>query len=92
MEPALKRPVVEDITKGGDAESTFRFMPAITRPPSWTGLTGRIQSDIDEALALHSPGELKNVDVYVCGLEEMVEDVRRELNRRGFDRKQIIYE
>lgn len=72
---------------------TFRFMPTITRPtPFWTGLTGRVQSHIDEALALHSPGELKNVDVYVCGLREMVEDVRQELKHRGFDRKQIIYE
>jgi CDP-4-dehydro-6-deoxyglucose reductase len=35
---------------------------------------------------------MANVDVYVCGLKEMVEEVRQELNRRGFDRQQIIYE
>jgi CDP-4-dehydro-6-deoxyglucose reductase len=28
----------------------------------------------------------------VCGLKEMVDDVRQELKRRGFHRKQIIYE
>jgi CDP-4-dehydro-6-deoxyglucose reductase len=31
-------------------------------------------------------------DVYICGLKEMVDDVRAELKKRGFDRKQIIYE
>lgn len=72
---------------------TFRFMPTLTRPPeSWTGLTGRVQQHLDEALDLHVPEEMFNVDVYICGLKEMVDDVRRELKKRGFDRKQIIYE
>ena len=72
---------------------TFRFMPTITRPTdSWTGRTGRVQAHLDEALALHTPEEIVNVDAYVCGLKEMVDEVRQELKRRGFDRKQIIYE
>jgi CDP-4-dehydro-6-deoxyglucose reductase len=71
----------------------FRFMPTVTRPTeSWTGLTGRIQAHLDEALALRSPEEMVNVDVYICGLKEMVDSVRKELKQRGFDRKQIIYE
>jgi ferredoxin-NADP reductase len=72
---------------------TFRFLPTVTRPGRyWTGRTGRVQAHLDEALALHIPEEIVNVDVYVCGLKEMVDDVRRELKQRGFDRKQIIYE
>jgi len=71
----------------------FRFMPTITRPSeTWTGLTGRAQSHIDEALAVASPEELRTMDIYVCGLKEMVDDVRKELRERGFDRKHIIYE
>ena len=31
-------------------------------------------------------------DVYICGLKEMVDDVRALLKQKGFDRKQIIYE
>jgi CDP-4-dehydro-6-deoxyglucose reductase len=72
---------------------TFRFIPTVTRPSeSWRGRTGRVQKHIDEALAIRTPEELATTDVYICGLREMVDDVRRELKERGFDRKQIIYE
>ena len=71
----------------------FRFIPTVTRPTeAWKGRTGRVQSHLDEALALRMPEELATTDVYICGLKEMVDDVRRELKQRGFDRKQIIYE
>jgi ferredoxin-NADP reductase len=72
---------------------SFRFLPTITRPTAgWNGRTGRVQQHLDEALALHTPIEISNVDVYICGLKEMVDDVRKDLKQRGFDRKQIIYE
>jgi CDP-4-dehydro-6-deoxyglucose reductase len=72
---------------------TFRFLPTITRPSDgWTGRTGRVQAHLDEALAIQSFEDQSTIDVYVCGLKEMVDDVRRELKARGFDRKQIIYE
>jgi CDP-4-dehydro-6-deoxyglucose reductase len=32
------------------------------------------------------------LDVYLCGLKAMVDDVRARLKARGFDRKQIRYE
>jgi len=72
---------------------SFRFIPTITRPSSvWKGKTGRVQAHLDEALALQSYEDQSTIDIYVCGLKEMVDDVRAELKRRGFDRKQIIYE
>ena len=72
---------------------TFRFLPTVTRPTErWTGRTGRVQTHLDEALALHEPEEISNVDVYICGMPEMVDDVRKQLKQRGFDRRQIIYE
>ncbi len=72
---------------------TFHFMPTVTRPTeTWRGRAGRVHAHIDEALALHTPDEIANVDVYICGLKEMVDEVRKDLKARGFDRKQIIYE
>jgi len=72
---------------------SFRFIPTITRPTeSWNGRTGRVHAHLDEALGLRTPDELITVDVYICGLKEMVDDVRQELKKRGFDRKQIIFE
>jgi ferredoxin-NADP reductase len=66
----------------------FRFWPTLSRPePSWTGRTGHVQQHLAEAI-----GERRDVDVYICGLKAMVDDVRVMLKGMGFDRKQIIYE
>jgi len=66
----------------------FRFWPTVTRPDaSWTGRMGRVQPHLFEAL-----GESRDFHVYICGLKEMVDDVRAKLKELGFDRKQIIYE
>ena len=67
---------------------TFDYRPTLTRPPeNWTGRTGRVQQHVLEAL-----GERRDVDVYICGLREMVDDVRLKLKEAGLDRKRIIYE
>lgn len=66
----------------------FRFLPTLSRPePSWTGRTGHVQAHLKEAI-----GERRDVDVYICGLKAMVDDVRAMLKGMGFDRKQIVYE
>jgi NAD(P)H-flavin reductase len=66
----------------------FRFWPTLTRPgPQWTGRVGRVQAHVAEAV-----GERRDIDVYLCGLREMVDDLRQILKNMGFDRKQIRYE
>lgn len=66
----------------------FRYQPTLTRPPDhWTGRVGRVQQPAIETL-----GERRDVDVYICGLREMVDDVRLKLKEIGVDRKRIIYE
>ncbi|HTB20105.1 MAG TPA: FAD-binding oxidoreductase [Bryobacteraceae bacterium] len=71
----------------------FRFWPTLSRPvPSqgssaWTGRTGHVQAHLLEAI-----GERRDVDIYICGLKAMVDDVRAILKGLGFDRKQIIFE
>ncbi len=73
------------------ANESFRYMPTLTRPDeTWQGRTGRVQTHLDDALGVSL--NIPETDVYICGLKEMVDDVRTELKRRGFDRKQIIYE
>jgi CDP-4-dehydro-6-deoxyglucose reductase len=72
---------------------TFRFLPTITRPNTdWKGRTGRVQAHLEEALAMHEYEDASTTDVYICGMPEMVDEVRKLLKGRGFDRKQIIYE
>lgn len=66
----------------------FRFWPTVTRPDDqWKGRTGRVQPHLLEALDGRTEGH-----VYICGLKEMVDDVRAKLKGMGFDRKQIVYE
>jgi ferredoxin-NADP reductase len=66
----------------------FRFWPTLSRPEAgWTGRTGHVQQHLLEAI-----GERRDLDVYICGLKLMVDDVRARLKELGFDRKHIIYE
>jgi len=66
----------------------FRFLPTLTRPgPGWTGLTGRVQTHLTTVL-----GQRRDLDVFLCGMRAMVDDLRRILKEMGFDRKQIRYE
>jgi CDP-4-dehydro-6-deoxyglucose reductase len=63
-------------------------MPTLSRPTeSWTGRSGHVQAHLQEAI-----GERRDVDVFLCGLKLMVDDVRNTLKEMGFDRKQILFE
>jgi len=66
----------------------FHFRPTLSRPePGWKGRTGHVQKHLLEAI-----GSRRDLDVYICGLKLMVDDVRALLKSLGFDRKQIIFE
>jgi len=68
--------------------SNFHFLPTLSRAePSWRGRTGHVQLHLFEAI-----GDRGDLDVYICGLKAMVDDVRAILKGMGFDRKQIIFE
>jgi ferredoxin-NADP reductase len=67
----------------------FHFLPTLSRAPeNWPGERGRVQ----EHLRSHFAGR-RDLDVYICGLKAMVDDVRRILKEEfGLDRRQIHYE
>jgi len=66
----------------------FRFLPTLSRPTeSWAGRSGHVQAHLAEAI-----GERRDVDVFLCGLKLMVDDVRNILKEKGFERKQILFE
>ena len=71
-----------------EAHPNFTYQPTLTRPEAdWAGATGRVQP-----LVLTTAGERRDIDVYICGMREMVDDLRAQLKALGFDRKRIIYE
>lgn len=84
-ESLLYREEFEDLER---TRPGFRFLPTITRPSGdWSGLTGRVQAHLDDVLASRT-----DVDVYVCGLRAMVDEVRSLLAARGFEKSRIIFE
>jgi CDP-4-dehydro-6-deoxyglucose reductase len=78
----------DDFETLAQQHSNFRFLPTLSRPESsWTGRTGHVQIHLLEVI-----GDRRDLDVYICGLKAMVDDVRAILKSLGFDRKQIIFE
>lgn len=70
------------------AHEHFRFWPTLTQPGTdWNGRSGRVQAHLEAAL-----GGRRDLDVLLCGLRPMVDDMRRILKEMGFDRKQVRYE
>jgi len=66
----------------------FRYWPTLSRPgAAWQGRTGHVQAHLDEAL-----GGRRDINVFICGLKAMVDDVRSILKAEGFDRKRVTYE
>lgn len=78
----------DELTALAETHPNFDYRPTLTRPPEhWAGRTGRVQQHTLEAL-----GDRRDVDVYICGLREMVDDMRSKLKEIGLDRKRLIYE
>lgn len=70
------------------AHANFHFWPTLSRGPAdWQGRRGYVQEHTEELVA-----ERPDLDVYLCGLKAMVDDMRARLKARGLDRKQIRYE
>lgn len=68
--------------------ANFDFRPTLSRPgENWRGRTGHVQQHVLEVL-----GERRDVNIYICGMKAMVDDMRQQVKALGLDRKQIIYE
>jgi NAD(P)H-flavin reductase len=68
--------------------ANFTFIPTLSRPdPSWTGRTGHVQNHVMQVL-----GERRDMDVYICGMKQMVDEMRARLKEAGLERQRIIFE
>jgi CDP-4-dehydro-6-deoxyglucose reductase len=41
---------------------------------------------------LEAVGDRRDMQVYMCGMKAMVDQLRQQLKALGFDRKQIVFE
>src|SRR5881409_2518390 len=69
------------IEKWGREHSNFHFYPTISRPetPDWKGRVGYVQKVIENDI-----NDYGNKQVFICGLHDMVEDVKNLCQRLGF--------
>lgn len=66
----------------------FRYVMTLSRPPEgWQGAAGYVQDHVRTIV-----GDRKNMEAYICGLNNMVSANRQLLKELGWDRHQIIYE
>lgn len=85
QESLLYREELEQLER---THPNFRFLPTLSRPAEdWPGRRGRVQLHLKEVL-----DQSHDVDVYICGLKDMVGDVRQKLAEMGLDRRRIFYE
>lgn len=69
-------------------QPNFHFWPTLSRAPAdWRGRCGYVQTQVEPLVS-----ERPDLDLYICGLKAMVDDLRQRLKARGLDRKQIRYE
>ena len=69
------------LEKWAREHSNFHFYPTISRPetPEWKGRVGYVQKILENELTDHGDKQ-----VFICGLHDMVEDVRNLCVRLGF--------
>ncbi len=67
----------------------FHYIPTLSRgDTTWTGARGYVQEHVRQIV-----GQRRDMEVYICGLNQMVSAVRELLKTElGWDRKQIVYE
>lgn len=67
---------------------SFTFMPVISRPtPEWRRAVGHVTDVLWE-----NPEQVAESDLYVCGIQPMVDETRRIIRRFHMPREQIFIE
>ena len=77
----------DEFKKLAQEHSNFQFIPTISRPRSWSGEVGYVQEKVKKYLTFP-----KDVDIYSCGLVDMIEQTIKVLGEAGFPPEQMHYE
>lgn len=80
-------PFHEEMLQLAAKHSNFNYIPTISRPKNWTGEKGYVQEIIKKELP--NP---KGIEVYICGLVPMVNDLKANLMEMGYAKEAIHFE
>lgn len=81
-EDILYREEFEDLEK---LNPHFKFVPIVSRSEDWIGRRKHAQDNLDVV-------DILNSEVYICGLPEMVDDVKNKLIQLGMNKDDIHFE
>ncbi len=73
----------DELKKLEKEKKNFSYFPTVTRE-KWEGKTGRVQE--------HLPKDLSGKTFYLCGLKELVMDIKKLLLSRGIKEENIKFE
>lgn len=65
----------------------FHFVPTISRPKNWKGEVGYVQEKLKKYVTQPDGKQL-----YICGLPNMVDDVKKAAEEIGFPKEKVYYE
>jgi len=65
----------------------FHFIPAVSRPQTWTGEKDYVQKLLPKYIL--SP---QDTHLYICGLTNMINEVSKTAEGMGFSKEQILFE
>ena len=77
----------DEFKKLEQEHSNFKFIPTVSRPKNWSGEVGYVQEKVKKYLT-HPQG----IDIYACGLVDMIEQTIKVLGEAGFPPQQMHYE
>ena len=77
----------DEFKKLEQEHSNFQFIPTISRPKNWPGEVGYVQEKVKKYIK-----DPRSVDIYACGLVDMIEATLRVLGEAGFPSEQLHYE
>ncbi len=77
----------EEWEKLAAARPNFHYIQTISRPKTWTGEKGYVQEKIKKFIQ-----DPQGLDVYICGLPAMVEDVQKTCAEIGFPKEKVHFE
>lgn len=74
--------------------SNFHYVVTLSRgSENWKGERGYVQDHVRKLVQARPESDRKNLDAYICGLNDMVSSTRKMLKEElGWDRKQIVFE
>lgn len=67
--------------------SNFHYVPTVSRPQHWTGEKEYVQKVL--AKYISSP---QDTHLYICGLTNMINEVRKTALEMGFSKDQVLFE